>query len=206
MEKNKKIYEGLDLLPQDLQGWHGDDRIFRDLIDKYDPITIIEVGTWKGQSAINMALHCKKTNRDTSIYCVDTWLGSAPFLTFNKDKGGRGLHHKNGYPNVYYQFLSNVVHQGVQDYIIPLPNTTFVGSEVFKYYGIKGDMIYIDASHEESQVYNDMYYYWELVNKGGILFGDDFVQEGVANAVKRFCNEQELNYTVKNQYFWIIEL
>ena len=205
MEKSN-IYEGLQLLPLDLQGWHGNDVLFRELIDKYNPETIIEVGSWKGQSAINMALHCKENKRDTIIYCVDTWLGSSEFLTYNKDKGGRGLHHKNGYPNVYYQFLSNVVHKGVQNYITPLPNTSYVGSRVFEYYGIKGDMIYIDASHEEEAVYNDMYYYWPLVKQGGILFGDDYVQEGVANAVKRFCNEQELKYTVRNHYFWIIEL
>ena len=151
-----------------------------------------------------MALHCKDTSRDTSIYCVDTWLGSAPFLTFNKDKGGRGLHLKNGYPNVYYQFLSNVVHKGVQDYIIPLPNTSFVGSEVFKYYNIKADMIYIDASHEEIPVYDDMSYYLPLVKEGGIMFGDDYVQEPVKRAVDRFVKDNNLKYTVKNQYFWIV--
>jgi len=205
LEKNDKIYEGLELLPQDLQGWHGNDPVFRQLIDKYNPTTIIEVGTWKGQSAINMAKYCKETNRETVIYCVDTWLGSSEFLTYNKDKGGRGLHHKNGYPNVYYQFLSNVVHNKVQDYIIPLPNTSFVGSRVFEYYNIKGDMIYIDASHEEEAVYQDMGYYLPLVKEGGVLFGDDYAQEQVARGVKRFCEDNNLEFSVVNKMHWVIQ-
>lgn len=202
---NNNIYKDLSLLPLDLQGWHGNDIIFQQLIDKINPKIIIEVGSWKGQSAINMALHCKKTQKETLIYCVDTWLGSAPFLTFNRNTPGRNLLLKNGYPSIYYQFLSNVVHKEVQNYIHPIPNTSFVGSEVFKYFKIKGNMIYIDASHEEIPVYNDMSYYWPLVAQGGIMFGDDYNQPQVARAVNSFCKNNSLNFTVRNTHFWMIE-
>ena len=49
------IYEGLALLSEDIRGWNGNEPIFERLIRKTMPSVIIEVGTWKGQSAINMA-------------------------------------------------------------------------------------------------------------------------------------------------------
>ena len=84
----QNIYEGLELLPEDLQGWNSNSDIFSNLIKKVLPNTIIEVGTWKGGSAVSMAKYCKtiipfyKSNYDTTkIYCIDTWLGAAEFWT-----------------------------------------------------------------------------------------------------------------------------
>lgn len=57
---DKTIYENLTLLPQQLTGWNGNKPIFRELIEKIKPTTIIEVGTWKGQSAITMGKTVKE--------------------------------------------------------------------------------------------------------------------------------------------------
>ena len=67
-------------------------------------------------------------------------------------------------------------------------------------------MIYIDASHEEIAVCQDMSYYLPLVNEGGILFGDDYAQEQVARAVQKFCSDNNLKFEVKKGMFWIIEV
>lgn len=203
---DKSIYNNLDLLPEDLQGWNGNSNIFRKLIDSKNPKTIIEVGTWKGQSAITMAEYIKSTNRDTKIYCVDTWLGALEFWDSAKHTPERNLLLKNGYPNIYYQFLSNVVHRGVEDIIIPFPNTSYIGYLYFKNVGIKADMIYIDASHEELDVYNDIKYYSALLNKHGIIFGDDYRGwEGVRKSVDRYVYENDLNMEVLEDNFWIIK-
>lgn len=117
-------YDGIDLLPEDLQGWNGNSKIFGDLIQKIKPNIIVEVGTWKGQLAINMAKVIRGLSLNCKIFCIDTWLGSIEFITTMKDTPERNLLHKNGYPQVYFQFLSNVVHNNFEDIIIPIPNTS----------------------------------------------------------------------------------
>src|SRR5262245_9381175 len=60
----------------DMQGWGSDKPIFRTAIEAVRPRTIIELGSWKGLSAIHMAGLCRELGLDTEIVCVDTWLGS----------------------------------------------------------------------------------------------------------------------------------
>lgn len=202
------IYENLELLPLDLQGWHGTSDVFKTLIEKTKPSIIIEAGTWKGQSAVTMANHVKNLNLQTRIYCVDTWLGALEFWSDDpniNNKEERNLLQKNGYPQIYYQFLSNVVHSGVQDIILPFPSTTLIAARYFKRKNVKAELIYIDASHDEEDVYADLRNYYDLLSDGGIMFGDDIHWHGLENAVRYFCNEKGLSYTVEEDNFWIIQ-
>ena len=49
---NNEIYNLENILPEDSHGWNGNNSIFESLIEECKPSIIIEVGTWKGQSAI----------------------------------------------------------------------------------------------------------------------------------------------------------
>ena len=112
---------------------------------------------------------------------------------------------KNGYPQIYYQFLSNVVHQEVQDIITPIVGTSSMGLAYLKYFNITPQLIYIDASHEEEDVYYDVKHYFEYLERGGIIFGDDFkAWPEVKLAVNRFTQEREIKYEVIDSNFWVI--
>ena len=193
---------GFQPWPLDLQGWGGNHPIFSDLINKIKPNLIIEVGTWKGQSAINMARNLKKTNPQGKIYCVDTWLGAVEFWdTLNNAE--RSLNQKFGYPQIYYQFLSNCIHENVLDVIIPFPTTSSIASKYFKAKQIKADMVYVDASHDEVDVLQDIQNYLPLVNHGGVLFGDDYCTfTGVREAVNKSGNKFE----VIDERYWVIKV
>jgi hypothetical protein len=206
-EINNKIYDGLNLLPLDLNGWNGNRPIFRKLISELQPTTIIEVGSWKGQSAINMGNITKQLNLNTKIHCVDTWLGAIEFWTSGKNSSERKLIQLNGYPQVYYQFLSNVVHNNLQDVILPFPNTSENGYRYFKYNNVTAQMIYIDASHEEDDVYKDLNNYYELLENNGIMFGDDYQKDwpGVINSVNRFVQEKNIELEIIDNNFWILK-
>lgn len=205
-EIDKSIYDNLELLPEDLQGWNGDSKVFKNLIDNINPKVIIEVGTWKGLSAITMAEHIKHTNKSTKIYCVDTWLGAVEFWSSHKSTPERDLLLKNGYPNIYYQFLSNVVHRKVEDIIIPFPNTSHIGYLYFKHQNISADMIYIDASHEEFDVYYDIKRYMNILNINGVIFGDDYKHwEGVKKAVDKYAYENDLDVELLENNFWVLK-
>lgn len=169
----------------------GESDAFRQLIEETKPTLIVEVGTWKGASALQMAKVTRAAALPTQILCVDTWLGALEFWTDQNDpERYSSLRLRNGYPNVYYQFLANVCHKGFQDRIVPFPQTASIASLWLRYYGMKPEMIYIDASHEEEDVYQDLCNYWGLVNANGVLFGDDYSWDGVRLAVDRFAAEE----------------
>lgn len=204
---DKTIYDNLKLLPLDLMGWNGNRPIFKELIEKTKPTTIIEVGSWLGLSAITMGKSVKELGLNTTIHCVDTWLGAIEFWTTGKNTYDRDLKTVNGYPQVYYQFLSNVVHNNLQDIILPFPNTSENGYRYFQYNNISAQMIYIDASHEEEDVYKDLNNYYELLENNGIIFGDDYQKDwqGVINSVDRFSKEKNIELEIIENNFWILK-
>jgi methyltransferase family protein len=186
-------YEGFDLrcYAPDLHGWGSRSPAFRELIAQTKPRLIVEVGTWKGASALEMAAVTRELGLSTQILCIDTWLGALEFWTDQSDpERYLSLQLRHGYPSVFYQFLANVCHQGFQDRIIPFPQTASIAALWLRYYGITAEMIYLDASHEEEDVYQDLCNFWNVVRPHGILFGDDYSWDGVRLAVNRFANEQ----------------
>lgn len=199
------VYNNLKMMPPDLDGWGGNDQIFKDIIKLAEPKVIVELGTWKGQSAINMGKILVELGlNESKIYAIDTWLGAIEFWTSHKDTPERNLLLHNGYPQIYYQFLSNVVHNKLTNVIIPIPNTTITGMKILASKNIKPDLIYIDASHEYDDVYADLKFANTMVEKG-IIFGHDYDWcAGVKGAVDTFVKEKNLNLESKGA-FWIIK-
>jgi hypothetical protein len=185
-----------------VQGWNSYQPLFRELIKKTRPAVIIEVGTWLGASAIHMAKICRELGLQTTIYCVDTWLGAEEFWTSQADTGERDLRQKNGYPQVYFDFLANVVQHDCQDLIVPIPNTSFIGHIILKNRGVLADLIYIDGSHVYEDVKADILAYKNLLSPQGLMFGDDIGWNSVEKAVKEICpNYQGVgNFWMVNQF------
>lgn len=181
-------------------GWNAHEPIFERLIREKQPQLIIEVGTWKGASALHMAELTKELQ--TTIVCVDTWLGAIEFWK-NDDDPTRDLEFKHGYPQVYYQFLSNVVHKGYEHRIIPFPQTGVTAARWFRQKGINADLIYIDASHEYEDVLADIEAYWPIVKPGGVIFGDDYPFPEVHRAVHTFAAKHRLSVTAED-FKWSI--
>jgi len=71
------VFEGFDYqsYPSDVTGWGGDSPAFAELIHEIKPSLIIEVGSWKGASAITMADALAAEKLPGKILCIDTWLG-----------------------------------------------------------------------------------------------------------------------------------
>ncbi|HOW53398.1 MAG TPA: class I SAM-dependent methyltransferase [Syntrophorhabdaceae bacterium] len=176
-----------------------DNDIFDRYIDEINAGLIIEIGTWKGASAIHFASRLKEKNIDGTVICIDTWLGTVNnMIDCNDPTWGLRKYYINGYPCLYHQFLANVIHSGLQNYIVPFPNTSSVGAKWLQHHNIQGDFIYIDGSHEEDDVLKDLKDYWPLVKPKGILAGDDWHSggEGVIKAVNRFIKEHSLHLDI----------
>ena len=138
-----------------LFGWNGDRAIFPALIQQLKPSLIIEVGSWMGQSAANMGASCKALGlSDTAVVCIDTWLGSKEHWRDPNLVGHLEL--QNGYPTFYRRFLTNMVQAGVSDVIVPLPMPSQIGASYLKDFSLQSELIYIDGSHDEKDVYDDL--------------------------------------------------
>jgi hypothetical protein len=191
----KNAYENLDISGHvvDIQGWICDEfsMTFEKSViskDRLTPLIIIEVGSWKGLSAVTMANILKRLGfADFKIICIDTWLGSPEFWGESIDDVNRGVSLKlvNGYPTVFITFTRNIKMLGFSNNIIPLPLSSIQAVDVLKYYNITADTIYVDAAHEYEAVKQDITAYWKLLKSGGIMIGDDYnpYWHGVIRAV-----------------------
>ena len=174
------IYKGIDQLriPIDTQGWNSTAPIFERLIVQTAAEMIIEIGSWKGASAIHMATMCKKHGIQPLIFCVDFWqdpiLHTAESMIPQRWDAGF---------SAYHQFLRNVLAAGHDDCIIPIRTWSPHGAPLLRSWDIRADLIYIDGGHTEADCACDIGLYWPLLRKGGVMFGDDWCMDGVRRAV-----------------------
>ncbi len=201
-------YENFPYLdyPHDLQIWGSEVEVFKRLIEQIKPSLILEVGTWKGASAIHMVNLLKAQNIAAPLICIDTWLGGLEVAEENPIRHlGVKVPRRYGYPQLYFQFLANVIHSNAQNYIVPLPLHSTAAFKLLLHWQIKADFIYIDGSHEEEDVYADLCHYWQLLRSGGILLGDDYDDRcfpGVFLAANRFAKENNLQLLQEGNKFW----
>jgi hypothetical protein len=179
--------------PDDVSGWGSDSPAFGELVEQVRPQLIIEVGTWKGGSALTLGRHAERLGLDCEILCVDTWLGALEMWMDLDDASRYGsLALRHGYPSLYYTFLANVVRAGQSGRITPFPVPSVTAAQWCALRGVGADLIYLDGSHEEEDVYQDLVGWWEIVRPGGVLCGDDWAWDGVRLAVQRFAAENRL--------------
>ncbi len=184
-------FEGWQPVYGTIQGWNGGIQILPGLIAQRRPKFIIEVGAWLGLSTVVMGIALKNNGlHDSCILTIDTWLGS---LEHWRDENNL-LQLEHGFPTLYPRFLHNVASRHCEDVIVPLPLPSAIAARYLKQFGMKADLMYIDGSHDERDVYDDLTGYAPLLDDGGVMVGDDFQWEGVANSVKRFCEEQGFSY------------
>ena len=189
----------------DMQGWHSTEPLFKTLIDETQPKRIIEVGSWKGASAIHMASLTKDLG--TCIYCVDTWMGGVDHMIANEQgfmPENNHIQRNDGYPNIYHQFMFNVKQSGFGDRIFPIPQTSTNAARYLSTKCLLAELIYIDGSHELEDVLMDIIMYSRLLTKGGVIFGDDYSFPGVAEAVKQYAKMKKVSAYTEND-FWIIK-
>lgn len=206
------IYEGIVCQgPLKVQGWVTDyypnslrEYLSSQPIDK--ECVIVELGTWKGASAIQAADIIRDLGRRDTVICVDTWLGSPEHF--------RGMPKKAGFPTIYYEFLQNVVNHGHTGRILPLPLPTLQAIEILRSIlsdrvdgGPGADVIYVDAAHEYLPVYLDVMHYWPLLRSGGRMLGDDYTTHwpGVRQAVDQFFSEKGVPVEILHEWVWKVD-
>jgi hypothetical protein len=177
------VWEGfVPLANSTLSGWNGDHPSLRRLASLPGDKLVADVGVWKGQSTINMALAMRDAGIDGCVLAIDTYLGSPEHwdtIEFSRT---------NAMPNLFEIFMSNVIHAGVEDYVIPLPQTSVTASMVLKSKGIYPNLVHVDAAHEYEEALRDFQIYYDILSPGGYIIGDDYHETwpGVVRAAGEF--------------------
>jgi predicted O-methyltransferase YrrM len=185
-----------------VHGWNGDHPIFAQFIEKLKAKVVIDVGVWKGLSTITIAQAFKDQGLDGCVIGVDTFLGSPEH--WSKEQNFFSRNH--GYPDLYQQFLSNIYNSGLSDYVVPVPQLSLTAAQILKQNNITAQIIHIDAAHEYDTVRADVEAYWEILDDGGYMVGDDYDPSwpGVVKAADEFANKVERNIQVSGPK-WIIQ-
>ncbi|TPG47273.1 class I SAM-dependent methyltransferase [Roseomonas nepalensis] len=188
----------------DLQGWNGVHPALARVVAEATPRIALDIGVWKGQSTAFLAEAMRKARPDSALISIDTFLGSHEH--WNRDRPDRimdsiGLVH--GWPSLYWQFLSNMVHSGHAERVVPLAQTSDNAAVILGRLRIRPDLVHIDAAHEYDPVRRDIENYWALLRPGGILIGDDYPWPGVKQAADEFAGKHGLEMVVENPK-WII--
>jgi hypothetical protein len=201
-------FEGRTDLTEKVQGWTGTHKFLTEIVEKVRPSTIIEIGSYLGQSAITMAKATKTFELGTKMLCIDTWLGSPEHWRSDKCRCLRDFDYfAHGISTMYDQFVVNMILNKVDDMVVPLPNTSKNMHDVLKWKGVTADLIYVDGSHDKDDVCEDVILYAQLLNKGGFLFGDDYRSwEGVRLGAHAACEQLGGKLEVHHNHFWSIAL
>ena len=180
------VWDGFNpsYLPKAVQGWNGDHPSLSRVAGGPGSKIVVDVGVWKGQSTIAMAKAMKQSGIDGCVIAVDTFLGSPEHWNGSPHLFVR----QHGLPDLYQQFMSNVYHAGVKDYVIPLPQTSIAAAELLQRAEISAFMAHVDAAHEYEEVIRDAEAYWKILLPGGWLIGDDYhaTWPGVVRAAGEF--------------------
>jgi hypothetical protein len=192
------------LLPEDTSGWNSQHPAFDAVIAELRPKVVIDVGVWKGGSTIYLAELLRRNGGSGTVISVDTFLGSLEH--WNRDSGlFNMIPRRNGMPLLYDQFLSNVVWRGVAGYVVPFPQTSVTAALLLRGLGIRAGLIHIDASHEYDDVLKDSRLYWDLLEPGGYLIGDDYHHywPAVIRAADDFAAEKGVSLSAQDPK-WIV--
>ena len=172
----------------DQGGWFEDESVVLDLIDQVKPRIMIEVGVWKGRSALRTVKHALGHRGDVALMAVDTFEGND--LQWLNPHRRQELEREHGFPTIYETFRANVIAEDLVHHIVPVPLPSRTAARVLsKLADGAADYIYIDAGHAAADVADDIRCFWPLLRPGGVMVGDDYDPEdfpGVIESVEWF--------------------
>jgi predicted O-methyltransferase YrrM len=204
-EEIKSTYDGIATCGHsyDGQGWNSTTPIFRQLITRLKPKTIVEAGAWKGASTIHMASICRELGLDTIIYSIDCWVGPLGVRLAKTPQSHIPPHWTK--PTFYQQFLYKIHCAGYSDMVIPFQAMTVPAAKVLRDWAVRPELIYVDAAHDFQSALDDMEAYWPLLPVGGVMLGDDYRSQkhvhgdrDVGAAVRKFSEDHKVSYNITN--------
>jgi len=158
------------------EDWFTYPELYRRMVqEKEDAAHFVEVGSWKGRSAIFMAVEIINSGKKIKFDCVDTWAQVGKDLPAYM------------YKDLYKTFLKNI--KPVANIIKPVKMLSVNAAKLYEDQSL--DFIFIDASHDYNSVCQDIRAWLPKLKKGGVIAGHDYNRSDVFNAVSMFFDKVE---------------
>lgn len=177
----------------EIQGFFNFSGLYSEMVKKHlNGSHFVEIGCWKGKSAIYMGVEIINSNKNIKFDCIDNW----EYEQRDK-KTGNIIFNGN---MTYSEFLKNIkpISNKINHYRLK-------SVEASKLYDDESlDFVYIDASHKYVDVKNDLINWYPKIKKGGIIAGHDYNDYfyGVKSAINEFFFDKKFDVDLKS-WSWI---
>jgi len=152
--------------------WFGFSDIYSEQVQRaQDGSHFVEVGSFMGKSASYMCVEIINSGKNIRFDCVDTWAGSIEHQDMDIVK-------ENELWNTFSTNMEQFISSGV---VTPIRMKSVDAAKLYEDNSL--DFVFIDASHEQKDVEDDIDAWLPKVKEGGMLAGDDLGFEGVDAAV-----------------------
>ncbi len=162
---------------KDIHGWFDYEDLYRDLVAKIpDGGSFVEVGSWLGRSMGAFHAFAKEAGKTIHLTAVDTFQGEPANETH------RAILETHG-GNVEKAFRANMKALGLNGELTVIVKDSVTSADGVRWGSV--DAGFIDASHLERDVINDIGAWLHKIKPGGILCGHDYDEPGVRSAVAK---------------------
>lgn len=154
------------------------------------PIFGLEVGTFVGSTAVKLG-KAMKAREGSHLLCIDPFTGSGEMWFV--DRFRKDLQFKNGRPRIFELWMENIRRNGLAECIQPWCLTSMAAAQMLGFLPWIVDFVFLDSAHLQDETHLEIKAYWRLLEKGGLLFGDDYDSfPPVRQDVDRFVAETGL--------------
>ena len=186
-----------------IYGWFNDGH--KDMYDIFvkqanDGDSILEIGCFLGKSSIYLANKIKQSKKDIKLYCVDLF-SIRPDYPGNKVLR-EALFKKNG-SDALPQFKSLMSKYNVTDIVVPFKMSSHEALDLFIDQGKKFKYIFIDGGHDYEIVKPDIEKSLLLIEKNGIIAGDDYFTSKKDDQVQKAVDELLKPHVKFHKQAWV---
>jgi len=94
----------------------------------------------------------------------------------------------DGNPKIFEYFMKKMIDEKLTTTVIPFRVSSVVGARALKVLKYQIDFVYLDSAHEAGETFMELMLYHDVLEEGGILFGDDYhLFPAVKHDVDLFC-------------------
>jgi hypothetical protein len=175
----------MDHFYQNIQGWSSEHElkaIYSEVVKKFPSGShFVEVGTWKGRSAIFMGVEIFNSGKKIKFDCVDNW-------NFIDEEYKPETYNEWTEPFKRKELAFDEFVENIKPLSSIINYHRLSSIEASKLYPDESlDFVFIDASHEYENVKNDIIHWYPKIKYNGVIAGHDYNKfSDVKKAVDEF--------------------
>lgn len=162
---------------ENIEGWFSYEKLYDQMVEKYDNAIFAEIGVFKGRSITYLAEKVKESNKNIKVYAID-------LFTFQKEQVAQKCG-KIDEP-FYEEYLKNI--EPLKDYITTIKGDSRTVHEQFEDESV--DFLFIDGEHTKPVLSTELTVWYPKIKWGGVIAGHDYSM--IKGVIDRFFKDKQL--------------